>query len=427
MDVINIKIGIKRILGFCLAFMAIFINYSKPVRDYMNIPNNISLSQEHSVDIGVPSILKLSYKEQQGNSIVNVETISEAGEKQILIQPNSIGETVLKVQLLGITLKDIEVTVTKDRVLIPSGQSIGVTMLTKGSMIVGIGMIDAKNGERASPGNDAGLILGDMIMSMDGDKVISAASIAKKLRNCEGTAMKLEIIRNDKNLTRTITPIMNVDDEYKLGLWIRDSSSGVGTMTFIDPVTDHFVALGHGINDIDTNLLIPIKEGSIFSTEIQSIHKGTKGTPGELIGVLNNDSYYIGNLVQNNKFGLYGEMNKKSTEEQIQYPVGNRFEVEIGDATILTTIDDEGVKEFDCRIIKIYSQTQPSVKSMVIEVIDEALLSATGGIVQGMSGSPILQNGKIIGAVTHVFLNDPSKGYGIFIEWMVETLDENFN
>ena len=209
---------------------------------------------------------------------------------------------------------------------------------------------------------------------------------------------------------------------YKLGLWVRDSTAGIGTLTFYDEGTDTFGALGHPITDGDTNTTFTIKDGDLLSASILSVRKGEKGIPGELRGLFVNEKSSIGTIESNSSSGIFGNTNKPLVNPIFSEPmsVGFRNEVVEGPATIITTVDEEGPKEYDIEIVKLLQQDKCGPKSMIIRVTDEELLSKTGGIVQGMSGSPIIQNNKIVGAVTHVLINKPDIGYGIYIEWMLE-------
>jgi stage IV sporulation protein B len=213
------------------------------------------------------------------------------------------------------------------------------------------------------------------------------------------------------------------DNVYKLGLWVRDSTAGVGTLTFCEPGTLKFASLGHAITDVDTQEILSVKQGQIVKSQIIDVRQGLKGTPGELKGVFRTDEP-IGTILKNCTYGIYGVFYKLEINDLYPEPieVGRMNAVELGKATILTTVDSSGVKEFDCEIVKAVEQTAKADKGLVVHITDPQLLKQTGGIVQGMSGSPIIQNGRIIGAVTHVFINDPTYGYGIYIDWMLEEL-----
>lgn len=205
---------------------------------------------------------------------------------------------------------------------------------------------------------------------------------------------------------------------------MRDSTAGIGTLTFYDPVTKGFGALGHGITDIDTGAIMPVQRGELVESNILTVKKGTKGNPGELKGVLIEDSGVLGTIVKNSHYGIYGTLNDAALDKfpNVKYPIALRNDIKVGPATILANIDGKKVEEYSIEIEKVSRKSANGLKGMVIRVTDDRLLEATGGIVQGMSGSPILQDGKLVGAVTHVLVNDPARGYGILIEWMIKNM-----
>lgn len=266
---------------------------------------------------------------------------------------------------------------------------------------------------------------GDIINMIEGHEVSNSDDI-KKVINSEkyrGKQLSMTITRADQKQTAKITPIFDkVQKEYKLGIWVRDNAAGVGTLTYIRQDNLRFGALGHSVCDIDTGSLLPVKSGEIFRCNIVGVKRGEKGNPGELKGLFLRNGSKIGNLDSNNKFGVYGDFEKPSLEEFEEniVEVANRSEVKGGKAQIRCTIDGVTPKYYDIEIVKTYFQSTKDNKSMFIRVTDKELLEKTGGIVQGMSGSPIIQNGKLVGAVTHVFVSDPTKGYGVYADWMID-------
>ena len=231
----------------------------------------------------------------------------------------------------------------------------------------------------------------------------------------------MEIIRKNEKITKKIQ-CAKEQDAYKIGLWVRDSTAGVGTLTFYDKESGKYGAIGHPITDSETEKILSIKNGDLLNSSIISIKKGVKGNPGELRGIFQEEESPIGKIEKNTQCGIFGEGNKSVCKYLEHKPmhVATRDEIETGKATILTTIDEDGPSEYEIEIVKLFQQDEPGPKSMIIKITDENLLSKTGGIVQGMSGSPIIQNDKIIGAVTHVLINKPDVGYGIYIDWMLE-------
>ncbi|GAB6170312.1 SpoIVB peptidase [Clostridium carnis] len=328
----------------------------------------------------------------------------------------------LKVNFLGvIPIKTIPVTKINDLEVYPGGTSVGVRLSTKGVLVVGHSMIETEEGKIDSPAKASGIELGDILIKVNGEEIESSKDLAKKIKQLESGKINLEYIRDDKNETKEINLIKEAE-EYKLGLWVRDSTAGIGTLTFYHKGTETFGALGHPITDGDTNKSFTIKKGDLLASSVISVRKGEKGTPGELKGLFNNDKETIGSIEKNTESGIFGKSNIPLVNELHSKPmkVAFRNEIKEGPAKIITTIDENGPKEYDIEIIKMLPQDEPGPKSMVIKVVDKELLEKTGGIVQGMSGSPIIQNNKIIGAVTHVLINKPDVGYGIYIEWMLQ-------
>lgn len=311
--------------------------------------------------------------------------------------------------------------VVSEKVLVPGGQSIGVKMDVKGVLVVGLEEIETEDGERINPGILSGLQIGDRIMEVNGTKVHKADEVQTIVNNSEGV-IKLRIKRADKTMSVTVDPVVSREDGlYKLGLWIKDRTAGIGTLTYYDPVNSTFGALGHGITDPETGTILSVDTGTLFEAQVQEVESGKSGEPGEIKGVFYHSNEPLGNLKRNNEFGIFG-----TTYDTISNPVysrplaiGTREQVQLGKAYILSTLSNNEIRKFQVEIRKIENQRTPSDKGMVIKVTDKELLSESGGIVQGMSGSPIIQNDRIIGAVTHVFINDPKQGYGIFIEWML--------
>jgi len=302
------------------------------------------------------------------------------------------------------------------------GFPVGLAMNTDGVIVIAKGTVNSSLGEiNTTDGVD--VKVGDTITKLDDYKVTSVNEIALFLAtkyNGKGT-VKLTIKRNEKLIETYITPQKDsVSGLYKLGLWVRDSASGVGTMTFIKE-NGEFSALGHPISDVDTASKIDVKNGNIYKCNIIGVQKGRTGEPGELKGLFLRNGASIGELYKNTEFGaqgiIYNDYINKLNLQKVK--VGRKGSVRAGKATILTTIDGIIPEEFEIEIVKTAVQNEPHNKSMIIKITDKKLLSVTGGIVQGMSGSPILQDGKIVGAVTHVFVNDPTRGFGIYMDWML--------
>ncbi|WP_156987599.1 SpoIVB peptidase [Bacillus sp. A134] len=312
----------------------------------------------------------------------------------------------------------------EDVKVVPGGQSIGVQLETKGVLVVGHHQVKVSEGAK-SPGEAAKINVGDTIVEINGQKINHMTDIKPIVDNSgkENKKLQIKLKRGDKFIETNLQPIFDKKEKaYKIGLYIRDTAAGIGTMTFYDPETGRYGALGHVISDMDTKKPIDIKQGSIIHSSVTAIEKGDNGLPGEKQASFQTQEKRIGNITKNTDYGIFGILEKEVNHEKYEeaFPVALSHEVKEGPAKILTVVDGEKIEEFDIEIISSVPQKSASTKGMVIQITDPRLLELTGGIVQGMSGSPIIQNDKIIGAVTHVFVNDPTSGYGVHIEWMLE-------
>lgn len=360
------------------------------------------------------------------NESVPANQIKLNFNKPFTLKSNKIGHYIISIKLFGfINFKQIELGVIDTVELIPSGKPIGIYVETDGVMVLGTGVINSEDGLNYEPALNK-LKTGDYITEVNHITISNKEQLIEVIQECNGEDLEINIRRNGSDIEYMLTPVKTANGEYKIGTWIRDNTQGIGTMTFVTQ-DGKFGALGHGITDIDTSLIMQIERGYVYSADIMTIIKGRQGAPGELIGLINQtDKYKIGNILKNTNQGIYGTVNDNyNTSSEIGYlPIALKQEVKLGPATILCCVDNE-VKEYDIQIEKIDINSSSPNKGMVICITDESLLDLTGGIVQGMSGSPILQNNKIIGAVTHVFIQDSTKGYGTFIENMINNLDED--
>lgn len=338
-----------------------------------------------------------------------------SGEKAAAVSTNNVKRAELK--LLGIIpIKTVNIQEVNEPVLIPCGDPFGIKLLTDGVVVVEVSSFETSSGLKA-PAMDAGIKTGDIIKTINGQRIKSNEDIAHIIEKSGGESLSVDLVRDDKGITVNVDPkIYNADGTYHVGLWVRDSSAGIGTITFYDPETGVFAGLGHPVCDVDTGCILPLSKGEVVDVTVNSIKKGTSGVPGELIGSFSSGSA-MGSLEMNCENGLYGIM---SDYEPVNdgIPLGMRQEIEAGDAYIYTTIDDGAPRKYAISIEKIDLQDSRSGRNMIIKITDKELLEKTGGIVQGMSGSPIIQNGKLVGAVTHVFVNNPTKGYAIFADTM---------
>ncbi|MBQ8662841.1 MAG: SpoIVB peptidase [Eubacterium sp.] len=321
-----------------------------------------------------------------------------------------------------IPVKTVTVHVVDEQEVIPVGQTVGILLQTDGVYVVATDEIETASGEKISPCKRQ-VKSGDYITHVNGIVVTQKEEVMEVVEASNGAPIELTLRRNDKTVTCDVTPVYAANHTYKLGIWIKDDIAGVGTITYIDG-EGNYGALGHGISSAETEELVEIIEGNLYETEIAGINKGEKGTPGSLVGLLYfQREHYLGTVDTNSTVGIYGSLdNISDTAAGAEpMPVGYKQEIQTGPAEILASVDGV-VKSYDIEIEDIVMNSPEVNKSMFIRVTDEELIAKTGGIVQGISGSPIIQNGKIVGAVTHVLVNDPTRGYGIFIESMLNSV-----
>jgi len=407
---------IKKLQGIIIALLFFGINLNPQVQTINNMLDGEAKQYTNSISL------------INNNGIENINGEQVTTETVFANNSNTLETATSGSALLGLkqlTLNNDTVDVKTPKKLVVGGQTIGVKLHTKGALIVGISEVTTPNGETVTPALQAGLKTGDIIEKVNDVEVQNAIHLSELVNKQKTGTVKLTIKRGVNTLDVTITPVKDKNDgKYKLGTWVRDSTAGVGTLTFYDPETLKYASLGHAITDVDTKTNLCVGNGQIVISDILDVKKGEQGTPGELKGSFSDTDEAIGSIEKNTDFGIYGTLKKALKNSIYSSPleVGNMNSVTLGKATILCTIDSEGIKEYECEIVKINLQESASPKSMVVKITDSRLLNKTGGIVQGMSGSPIVQNNKIIGAVTHVFINDPTQGYGIFVEWMLEQL-----
>ncbi|MBE5039288.1 SpoIVB peptidase [Oscillospiraceae bacterium DSM 107454] len=310
----------------------------------------------------------------------------------------------------------------KAQVLVPVGQTVGVTLDMEGVTVVDTADVESYDGKKYTPAKDAGIRPGDVIETINGTQMQSAQQLEELVNEQGETDLQVKFRRGEEEKECKVkAALSSLDGHYRIGVWIKDAASGIGTVTYFDPETKEFGALGHGITQQKEQEALPIQGGSILKAAIVSVQKGSKGQPGELIGVFAEDKEKLGSVQSNTMVGLKGVLDGtvKLNASMEPIPVAERTEVTEGAAQILSNIAEDKIEEFDIEIQKI-NKDEDSTKGMVIHVTDQELLEKTGGIVQGMSGSPIIQNGKLVGAVTHVFVNDPTRGYGIFMDLMLQ-------
>lgn len=414
----NLKLDIiRKIIGGILLVSLISLIFFQPIQQYIAIPKTITVfeGQDYTFKKAAP----VSAAIQSHNS-----NITLAQEKHaVSVKATEKGKNEMLLEFAGIPIKKVDVHVLKDFRVIPGGQSIGVKLNTVGVLVVGHHLINTANGKK-SPGEIAGIKVGDIITEINGNKIEKMTDVAPFVQTAgqDGNALDMVISRESGKFTTKLTPLKDKgENTYKLGLYIRDSAAGIGTMTFVHPQSKKYGALGHVISDMDTKKPIVVEDGQIVRSTVTSIEKGSNGDPGEKLARFSSDREIVGNIQKNSPFGIFGELNKdlKNGIMDKPLPIALSHQVKEGPAKILTVVNDDRVEEFNIEIVSTIPQKFPATKGMVIKVTDPKLLEKTGGIVQGMSGSPIIQDGKLVGAVTHVFVNDPTSGYGVHIEWML--------
>ena len=412
--------------GWLLVFVAALLIFLGAYGYYwikVNVPSEIKLllGQEEEFDFSVPMEASIMGEEAAGVLYINQEPLSEDVIDIDLLNPfsissESLGKYEVLLKLFGvIPIKEISMEIVEEKQVIPGGDIIGLQIETDGILVLGTGEVTLKNGTVAEPAKGV-LKSGDYIVGINGNLGITRE---KFLDSIGAETMKLMVNRNDALIQVEIQPVQDYSGKYKLGAWIRTDAQGIGTITFITS-NGKFGALGHGITDVDTGLLMQIDSGKLFDAEVLSVVKGKSGTPGELIGIIRQSGIsQIGEIDENCSKGIYGQVKLGMVETSKAIPIALKQDIKLGPATIYCQVDSE-VREYEIEIERIELGRTNDNKGLVIKITDEALLKKTGGIVQGMSGSPVIQDGKLVGAVTHVLVNDPTRGYGIFIENMLD-------
>lgn len=389
------------IRGILLTVTAVFL--AALIYGFYAVPDEIISVREKPANVSF--VYTLTYEESK---------LREKIQSQEKVDTYDVNVSFLKI----LPVKNSSLTVSERDYVAISGELFGLRLFTEGIIIVGIDEVKTAKGN-ISPARKAGLQKGDVIISIDNVKVKSCNEVSEIIEKSSGRVMKLEFSRKGKTFeTDFRTAYSETEGKYKAGIWIRDSAAGIGTMTFFDPQRKTFAALGHGVCDVDTGEILPVFEGDIVKADVNGCYKGQKGKAGELCGVFSSESKGV--LYLNSKCGVYGEL-FSLPETDTLYPVAFNDEVKKGKAQIVSTVDEKGPQLYDIEITKI-SEENSEDKNLVIKITDDDLLSKTGGIVQGMSGSPVIQDGKLVGAVTHVFINDPTQGYAIFSRTMLQKM-----
>ena len=402
----------RRTLGWVLSALVLTVYFSPQAQLLRTMPGTLSVARGQAAVLDAPFPLTMEMSAAEAASST-AESLSEVDAQA----------QTATISLFGLLpLREVDIQISDDLHLYPGGQAVGVALHTKGVLVVGTSDLTGAN----SPARLAGIKPGDIIMAADGKNIENTDDLTAIVSAYGAAPLPLTIRRGESTLSLTLQAKRDGQSgEYRIGAWVRDSTAGVGTMSFYGEVKKgqgvRYGALGHAITDADTQQVLTVGTGEIMLADVVDVRKGQSGHPGELKGSFLREARVLGGIRRNTIYGIYGTLNA-APEHPIYpdgLPIGRRDAVHEGPATILCTVDAEGMKEYDVQITQVTRQTSPAQRSMVLKVTDEELLAKTGGIVQGMSGSPIIQDGRLIGAVTHVFVNDPTMGYGLYIEWML--------
>ena len=390
---------VKKYFKLLFRVLAAVFCVALPVR--YNLPDKIYTSDRRQAEIGRVPEIKLIAKDRR---IYADRTDARYDAK-----------------LFGlIKVKEVTVSQKETRYVAVSGEPFGLKMFCDGVMVVGFSDILTADGYK-NPAKNAGLKIGDIVTAINGKKVQTNEDVGEIISKCRGQEITVEYLRNDTEKTAQITAVYDKNiGAYRSGMWVRDSSAGIGTMTFYDIEKGLFAGLGHGIKDIDTGKEIRLLSGETVPVKITGVTKSKNGSAGRLKGSFSSVRA-SGKILKNTSVGVYGKI--YSAGDYQLMPVANEIEIKPGKAYILTCIDGQEPKSYEIQIEKIYLNSKDRTKNMVIKITDKELLDKTGGIVRGMSGSPIIQNGKLVGAVTHVFVNRVHRGYRIFAQNMLTALD----
>ena len=401
---------------FILSLFAVSISLPEKITVFQEKEEKFSFDIPISAEFSADSIgvLEINNEPVEGNINISLS-------KPFSVISKNTGNADVTLSLFGLLpIKTVSVDVIPYTELVPCGKAVGVTIDTKGVMVLGTGSVNTRSGEKKEP-SEGILKSGDIIIEAGGKKADRKEDLISAVEDSGGEAVKLTILRGREEKSVEVSPeLAKEDGNYKIGVWVRDSTQGIGTLTYYNPSDGSFGALGHGVYDVDTKEIMSVEYGEITDSKITDIKKGEKGSPGEIVGNLKKD-YVMGVIEENTPNGIYGKINEngRNVFKNQPLPVALKQDAKEGEAYIITDIADGELKSYSIKIESINRYSQSVDKGMVIRITDERLLNVTNGIIQGMSGSPIIQNGKIIGAVTHVFVQEPAKGYGIFIENML--------
>lgn len=380
---------------------------------YWSIPDEIRLLSGQNTSLSYAWYCSLEIKETQAIQVASSD-VSPNPQIYLTGRSEERAGTEAVVSLFGVLpLKKVRVEIWPQMDLIPMGTAVGIDIRTDGILVLGLGEVTEADGTHKSPAKGV-LYSGDRIYKIDGERIRGKQEMMERIAACQGRSLLLDIERGGNEMQVTVQPVRGADGSYKIGLWIRDRAQGIGTLTYVDPESGQFGAVGHGMMDVDLKELLPVGEGTICRAVISRVKKGDVGEPGEIVASLSRNT--LGNVEKNTECGLFGTYTGECSTASI--PVAFRDQVSDGDVKILCTLEGMEPRWYDARIQRVSMIASQNI-GFTVEITDPALVEKTGGIIQGMSGSPIMQNGCLIGAVTHVLVQDPGKGYGIYIEDML--------
>ncbi|HYF93478.1 MAG TPA: SpoIVB peptidase [Symbiobacteriaceae bacterium] len=422
----------RRVAGLCLVALILALCATEQFRAFVSVPDRVRLPQGQVQDFAFQLPFRVTvHADRDGALALNGEQLGSRGRGARLTAPLSIaalqtGRHTVDLKLFGlIPFRKMTLDVVPPIRVVPGGHSIGVLLRSKGVIVVGYAGIRGQNGELAHPGRDSGIELGDAILQIGGREVISQEQAARLFEEAgkAGKGTLVMIKRKGKIVQKSITPVRDKESgRWRVGLFIRDGAAGVGTLSFYEPASGKYGALGHVIADAETSQPIDVREGHIVEAVVTAIQKGRKGAPGEKMAAFKNEDNWLGSIEKNSRFGIFGSMHGPLTNPFFREPVPAALasQVKEGPAEIFTVVEGQKMERFQIEIVRVMRHPTSDGKNMIVRITDPRLLGKTGGIVQGMSGSPIIQDGRMVGAVTHVFVNDPTRGYGALIEWMLQ-------
>lgn len=413
----------RRFFGLSAAILAVSAVVCAAI-SVAAIPGHICVVAGAEAFSGLPAFV--SIKESEGSAVVAVAATGDTPVTENIVKDGSAaGQTDMytaevAISLFGVNVKNVSVDVIPDTDIVPCGMTVGINIDAIGPLVLGTGAVVSTGGSSSRP-CDGILKTGDIILKADNKDMTNHKQFTSYIESLPpGGKVELTVLRGGQTLTVQVTCAVSAEtNKNMLGLWIRDSTKGIGTVTYYNPDNSRFAALGHGVVDVDTRQLIPVRDGRLLSANIVAIKKGKRGSPGELVGEI--DKYNaLGVITSNTAVGLFGSINKGNAKLPGRtMKITLQGDVHEGPAQILSNIDGYEVKPYDIYIERLNLYSADEAKGMVIRITDQELITRTNGIVQGMSGCPIIQDGRVVGAVTHVFVQNPLKGYGIFIENMI--------